>query len=402
VNRVSTRSSSVFKLSDFSSLFRTERSEVACRRQPEGAARRRRAISIFGFRIFGVSLAAFTVLCTTRALAAPPEVRVLDDPARIEVSSALPPAGVEDEKFLSIALIDDSTGRPGAPIFGAWSRDQSRLVFRPRFALAPGARYRISAGNERLDHQVPALTVAAPATVTSISPAAAELPANLLKFYLHFSRPMREGREVFEHIHLLDESGQPVPAPWRDTELWTEDARRLTLWIHPGRVKRGVNLREEFGPVLRPGASYTLVVDRGLRDVTGQPVAEFRHRFRTAAERNALLDTADWSLDAPAAGTRNPLRVVAATALDAVITRRALHVQDAAGREAEGAAALSDDGRTWTFTPRHPWPAAAHTLLADSWLEDLAGNTFERIFDNDTTAPTSAAPPQTRRKFTPR
>src|SRR5262249_2905799 len=150
-----------------------------------------------------------------------------------------------------------------------------------------------------------------------VSPMAAEVPANLLKFYLYFSRPMREGREIFEHIHILDEAGEPIPAPWRDTELWTEDARRPTRGIHPGRVKRGVNLREEFGPVLRPGTSYTLLVDRGLRDVTGQPMAaEFRHRFRTIAECNALLDASTWQVEAPAAGTREPLRVLATTALD--------------------------------------------------------------------------------------
>jgi hypothetical protein len=46
--------------------------------------------------------------------------------------------------------------------------------------------------------------------------------------------------------------GKDIPDPWRRTELWNEDATRLTLWIHPGRVKEGVNLREEFGAVLDP------------------------------------------------------------------------------------------------------------------------------------------------------
>lgn len=351
----------------------------------------------------GAWLGAIALFFGAAVLASPPAVRVLDEPTRIEVSSALPSAGIDDEKFLSVALLDDATGQPGAPIFGTYSRDEARLIFRPRFALAPGARYRISAGGEHVDHQVPSLAAAAAATVTSVSPAAVELPANLLKFYLYFSRPMREGREVFEHIHVLDDAGQPIPAPWRDTELWTEDARRLTLWIHPGRVKRGVNLREELGPVLRPGASYTLVVDGGLRDVTGQPLgAEFRHPFRTIAECNARLDMANWSLETPSAGTREPMRMVATTALDAVIARRALHVREVHGREIEGAVSLSDDGRTWMFTPRDPWRAGAHEIMANPWLEDLAGNTFDRVFDDDVTAPAPPAPPQTKRAFTPR
>ena len=41
--------------------------------------------------------------------------------------------------------------------------------------------------------------------------------------------------------------------PFRETELWSEDGRRLTLWLHPGRQKTGVNLNTEIGPVLDPG-----------------------------------------------------------------------------------------------------------------------------------------------------
>ena len=47
-----------------------------------------------------------------------------------------------------------------------------------------------------------------------IYPTAETLPANHLKFYLHFSEPMRQG--VFlEHCRLLDDEGRPVPEPFR-------------------------------------------------------------------------------------------------------------------------------------------------------------------------------------------
>lgn len=328
---------------------------------------------------------------------------MLDEPTHIEVSSGLPPPEIDDEKFLSVALLDEATGQSGAAVFGTYTRDGARLVFRPRFALASGAHYRISAGGEHVDHLVVAPAASAPTIITSVSPAANEVPANLLKFYLHFSRPMREGREIFEHISLVDEAGEPIPAPWRDTELWAEDARRLTLWIHPGRVKRGVNLREELGPVLRPGATYTLIVDAATRDASGQPLGrEFRHRFRATAEAHARLDLAAWTLDPPPAGTREPLRVTASTAVDAVIARRTLHVRTTTGDDLEGMATLTADGRAWTFIPREPWPASALVFMADPWLEDLAGNNFARIFDDDVTEPVPPAPPQTKRPFTPR
>jgi hypothetical protein len=103
-----------------------------------------------------------------------------------------------------------------------------------------------------------ALAAEAP-RLEAIYPSGDTVPANHLKFYLHFSAPMREG--VFlEHCRLLDATGKPVLEPFRETELWSEDHRRLTLWLHPGRQKTGVNLNDEFGPVLQPNQSYTLVI----------------------------------------------------------------------------------------------------------------------------------------------
>jgi hypothetical protein len=348
-------------------------------------------------------LSVVAILCAASGFAAPPSVRVLEEPTRIEVSAELPAPGVANETFLRVALLDDATGQAGAPVFGAYSVHEGRLVFRPRFALAPGARYRISAGSEHLDHAVPAQARAAAAVVSSVSPGAGEVPANLLKFYLYFSRPMREGREVFERIHLLDENGRAIPGTWRDTELWTEDARRLTLWIHPGRVKRGVNLREDLGPVLRPGKRYTLLVEAGLRDATGQPLArEHRHSFQTIAESHARLDPSTWKVETPSAGTREALHIVATVPLDAVIGRRSIHVQKSSGGAVPGVTAPADDGRTWTFTPRDPWASTSHDFVVDPWLEDLAGNTVARVFDDDLTALEPAERPSAKRTFTPR
>jgi hypothetical protein len=88
-------------------------------------------------------------------------------------------------------------------------------------------------------------------SITAIHPGTDRLPANHLKFYLHFSQPMQQG--VFQrHCALLDQNGKPVVEPFRETELWSADRKRLTLWLHPGRQKTGVNLNDEFGPVLQP------------------------------------------------------------------------------------------------------------------------------------------------------
>jgi len=360
-------------------------------------------------------LSFLTAFCAAAAVttgAASPVVKELAGSTRVEVFIELPPGAAlsagavptaEGEKFIAIALLDEATGQPGAPIFGRYWRRDDRLTFTPRFALAPGARYRITDGGRSIDHQVPALGATPVATVKTVSPSSEEVPANLLKFYLTFTHPMREGREIFTHIHLLDEAGQPLEAPWRDTELWADNARRLTLWIHPGRVKRGVNLREELGPVLRVGARYTLVVETALRDATGQPLArEFRHTFRATSEIHTRLDLATWTFQIPSAGTREPLRVRAPVPFDEPLAVHGLAVRTGDGHELGGNGFLDGATGSFTFTPGAPWPSAPLRLDADPRLEDLAGNTFERVFDTDLTAPAPSGPAKTSRPFTPR
>ena len=60
---------------------------------------------------------------------------------------------------------------------------------------------------------------------------------------------------VYDHIHLLGEAGKPVELPFLelDEELWDPEMTRLTIFIDPGRIKRGVRPLEEIGPALEAG-----------------------------------------------------------------------------------------------------------------------------------------------------
>lgn len=74
-----------------------------------------------------------------------------------------------------------------------------------------------------------------------ISPQAEVLPANTLRFYLHFPRPA-EAHFDRDHLWLLDEEEQVVRDPFLvlSSELWSLDGSRLTVLMEPGRIKRGL------------------------------------------------------------------------------------------------------------------------------------------------------------------
>lgn len=334
--------------------------------------------------------------------AAEPEIKVLDTPRHVQVSIPLPEAladaeeGPVDEALaephLSLRLIDPETNVPGPAMFGRYQRNGKRLEFTPQFSLAYGLRYQAVAGSGKeartTEYLVPERPPTEQTKLETIYPSSDRLPSNLLKFYLHFSQPMREGRAIFDQMHIEDEQGNPVLDPWRRTELWTADARRFTLWIHPGRVKQGVNLRVELGPVLQPGHNYTLVISPEVLDAYGRPLGkEYRKNFVATAEDSDRPLPQEWKLDVPVAGSRKPVKVGFTEPLDHGLLGRTLMVQDADGQEVPGNAKIGPGERSWSFQPQRSWKSGAYRILIDDELEDLAGNTPGRVFDRDLDQP---------------
>ncbi len=291
--------------------------------------------------------------------------------------------------------------KPGdqpAAMFGTYRLQGNTLSFVPRYRLVPGETYRAwlripGFASRQLDYLVPKPRDLEPAKVVAIFPSGKKLPANVNKFYLHFSQPMREGAEIFDHIRIEDDRGQSIAEPWRRVEIWSDNAQRFTLWVHPGRIKQGVNLREEEGPVFVPGKRYTLVVDAAARAAHGQPLsAEFRHTFQTTAEDHDRPLPQSWKLAPPKAETREPLVVTFNESLDRAHLLRLLTVHDSAGIEIAGDFSDQQDQSAWLFRPERPWTSGTYRLQVAGELEDLAGNTPFRVFDLDLERPPGEPP----------
>lgn len=283
------------------------------------------------------------------------------------------------------------------PMSGTYQVDSGSIGFRPGFALTPGVTYRARFHPARLpggSAAAPAITSefrptsrrAHPRTVVSrVHPSADLLPENLLKFYIHFSGPM-SGGHIYKHIRLRNASGRAIELPFLeiDEELWNPDMTRLTLFIDPGRIKRGVQPLEEIGPALEEGKRFTLSIDRDWKDAEGVPLKEsFTKTFLVGPPLRAPIDTALWNLAVPVAGSRTALTVTFAAPLDHALAQRLIRVARVPGGILEGVSALEDQERRWTFIPAQPWARGPHQLLAQTTLEDLAGNNIGKSFEVD-------------------
>lgn len=359
-----------------------------------------------------ITAAAFA---TGRSLAADSEVSIrwvtnATESARVTVEvhglerkelDAVRPAGTTRERWQQLLSVHAGQGSIAAdlnvpPMLGEYRLGRDVVRFEPRFPLQPGVTYRavLRARGMLGGRQTAVLSSTfvlpseqrEPSTrVAAVHPSAAVLPENLLKFYVHFSAPMSRGY-IYEHIQLLDDAGRAVELPFLeiDEELWNPELTRLTLFIDPGRIKRGVKPLEDIGPSLEAGRSFTLVIDSSWRDAQGTPlVAGFEKRFRVEAADRTPPDPAAWKLTAPGVGGRSPLMVGFPEPMDHALAQRLMVVTDAAGHRVEGEIELTEQERRWSFRPEANWRAGNYFLVVQTTIEDLAGNNIGKPFEVD-------------------
>ena len=298
---------------------------------------------------------------------------------------------LRDQRIASQALRVYLGDMPSA-MLGDYHLDGEVLSFTPRFPLLPGRDYRavldLSVLTPNKDPVVYRFrTPAAPAHqstfVTAIYPSADIVPANLLRVYIYFSRPMsRQG--ILDHLTLVDQNDHPVEQAFLETEegLWDGEGRRLTLFFHPGRIKTGVGLHEKMGLALKPEGEYRLIVSKAAEDAEGLPLrADFTKEFRVGPEDRVSPDVREWNIQAPRVNTQNPLVVYARKPLDHALFERLLRVEDPDGNLVRGTVSLEDKDMRWRFVPEQPWRAGEYALRAAGELEDLAGNRPTRLFE---------------------
>lgn len=268
------------------------------------------------------------------------------------------------------------------PLLGRFELGEGRLTFRPVVPMESGRTYQADWKDSKGAAGRMMFFLKPPPVITptvEILPQAV-FPANALKFYLHFSEPMEQG--VFlERLRLLDADGNEVIGPFRETELWSPDGKRLTVWFHPGRQKTGVNLNEEEGPVLSENMKHALVVAGSWRSTSGVALGEdVRFDFQVGPADHTMPKIEKWQITAPRSGTREPLLVRFDESLDPAMLASALSVH----RGSESVPLqIEVDGLNWRAIPAQPWVTGSYELRADPNLEDLAGNNLKKLFEVD-------------------
>jgi hypothetical protein len=307
-------------------------------------------------------------------------------------------ATLTGEQWARLFRVAVSDSAPG--MLGTYDVTDNALRFTPAFALDAGRPYSVRFDPSQLPGTtagapfpapaivatvtVPAMHVVPSTTVARVYPSGDTVPENLLRIYVEFSGPMGRPSGI-PYMKLLGSDGREIEGAFLplDYEFWDPAHTRFTGFLDPGRVKSGLLPNKQMGRPLDAGRTVTLVVSREWRDEHGLPLKdEYRRVLKVGPPAKAPLDPRVWRLAPPAADSRHALVVTFPKPLDHGLLMRTLGVMRN-GESVTGDVAIEAAETRWTFTPRDPWQAGRHDLLALDTLEDAAGNQIGRAFEVD-------------------
>lgn len=273
-------------------------------------------------------------------------------------------------------------------ILGDYQHGDEKVIFKPLIPFTPGLTYEVSVAGKVLGKiQIPPSDLRDLPQVEMIYPSQDTLPENLLKIYISFSKPMREG-QALKYVTLLKNGADTVEGTFLDLqpELWNKDYTMLTLWLDPGRIKRDLQPNKRLGVPLESSTSYTLIVRSGWPDTRGAHIGnDFIKKFFVAERDSTRPDLKEWRLKTPEPNTTDPLVILLNGSLDGVLLQDALQVTDSDGTPVNAQVKLKNEESIVEIVPESQWQRGSYVLQCEGRLEDLAGNNLNRLFDRDIT-----------------
>jgi hypothetical protein len=294
-------------------------------------------------------------------------------------------SGISKDSISTYVKIRKFAANDSANILGDYRFDGG-LLFEPLIPFQRGADYTVWIDNKHAaQFHVPLNDKHVVAEVITIYPQLDTLPENLLKIYIRFSQPMREG-ESLKYVKLIKNNKDTLPDVFLDLqpELWNDERTAITIWLDPGRIKRDLQPNLRMGAPLHVNEQYQLVILKQWQDAEGVSMQkDFTKSFVTTTRDSLSPAPVQWKINTPKALSKEPLGISFGEALDHFLLQETLQVTGKNGIAIKGKFELADKDRVCRFIPDEIWAVGTYTLTIASKLEDLAGNNVNRPFDRD-------------------
>ena len=271
-------------------------------------------------------------------------------------------------------------------IIGNISLQGDQLTFLPLLPFQVETNYTIVLNNAFYEFSIPLESNYKILSVKNLYPNSSELPSNLLKWYVEFSKPVNP-TNIYDHISLIDNRTQKkvdralLPL---ETPLLSNDGKLLTLWVEPGRQKRDLGPNKRLGKVLEIGESYTLIIDGNLKDAKGIPMkSDFKFTFKVSEADRTQPNINNWKFDLPKPNTKDALIIHLNDNLDYGSLTHNIKIYNNENNQVEGVFTVDSNNKKVMFSPFNQWKSKSYVLKCNKLIEDVAGNNLERLFDRE-------------------
>ena len=281
------------------------------------------------------------------------------------------------------------------PIPGTFHMDQESVRFEPLFPFLKGTSYSLIVYEETGDnlnrpfesYDIQSLpnNLEPSCEIVSIYPTANQIPVNQLKFYVHFSEPMAEGNSSQSITLQRTDTGEHLSNVFlHEPELWDHEHKRLTIFLDPARIKRGLQGNVQSGYPLVQGTAIVFTVNENFLDARGAKLKSSQETtYKVGPLERRLVEIKNWQYHYPSIDSLEPITVEFDRPLDHALIQRCICIKDNSGHEVQGYSQAGSEERSWQFFPQIPWSIGQYTIIVEDILEDLAGNSIKRVFDRD-------------------
>ncbi len=267
-------------------------------------------------------------------------------------------------------------------IVGTTDSDSAYTTFTPLVPFDFNTLYTIVCDDKVFVSEISQPPAQEPIQIVAVYPSVKQVPSNILKWYIRFSKPVNPIK-IYDRIDFLDNEGNAIDRSilHLDAPLLSPDGTLLTVWVEPGRQKQLLGPNRHLGSVFDSSKEYTLRIDGNLKDADGMPIkASVNHTFTTVEADRKKPTLSQWQIKSLEAGSLSPLEIKVGEQLDFGSLSDAFYVT-LNGQQVEGDINFHGETMRIIFTPHEKWIKGSYTINVETTLEDLAGNNLLHLFD---------------------
>ncbi|WP_405206696.1 Ig-like domain-containing protein [Aquimarina sp. LLG6339-5] len=270
-------------------------------------------------------------------------------------------------------------------ILGKIQENQNTLSFTPVVPFGWNQKYTVVYNHTINYFSLPVPEGYESLKILKVYPSTSNIPSNILKWYVKFSRPINENN-IYKYIQFVDDSNKPIDRtilPLQNA-LISKDGTLLTIWIEPGRQKRNLIPNKQLGSVFIPQKKYRLVISEEIKDHNGvNMVKNFSKEFTTTVADRKKPNINNWEIKIPNIHSVSNLLINCEKPIDYGSSIGNIKILDSAGQLIDGIWELKKDETVVSFIPKRNWKKGNYTIIFGSSIEDLAGNNLNHVFDNE-------------------